>query len=130
MTLESYLRKTLNESIEDDDYASVEEIYTDSDDTDEPEWTEAFSKMESVKRVRVVRRGVPTCIARSTRVGFKVINKEGAGPEERRMSFAERRARERAAERCYVARKKWQSDKLQAQRKESLAKRKDFNIEK
>lgn len=130
MSLKTYLKQVLNESEEDDDFFSIEEIYEDGDDTDEPEWDDAVhAKMEAVKKVRLIRNGIPTTIARSTRPGHKIINKAGAGPDERRMSFAERRARERAAERCYVKHKKWQSDKLQQQRRESLAKRKDFGLE-
>lgn len=128
MSLESFLRRVLNESNEheDDDYMAVAEIYDDGDMCPDEEWNEeTHSKNEAVKKVRVIRNGIPTFIARSTRPGYKV-----AHGEERKMSFAERRARERAAERTYVRKKKWQSDKLQADRKASIKKRKDFGIEK
>jgi hypothetical protein len=45
------------------------------------------------------------------------------------MSFAERRARERAADRTYERKKRHQSDRQQAKRKASIEKRKDFGLD-
>lgn len=127
MSLETYLKRVLNESnkSEDDDgYAAVVEIYEDGDECCDDEWTEAYAKLEAVKRAFVVRNGNITSIARSSKPGYKI-----AHGEERKMNFAERRARTRAAERTYIARKKWQSDKLQQQRHDSIGKRKDFGLD-
>lgn len=125
MPLKQFLKRVLNESTdEDDDFAAVTEIY-DDDDCPDDTWDDAIhAKMEAVKKVRVVRRGLPTAIARSTKPGYKI-----AHGEERKMSYAERRARERAAERTYQRKKKHMSDELQSRRRESINKRKDFGLE-
>jgi len=126
MSLETFLARVLNESaIEDsDDFEAVEEIY-DDDTNDEDEWDEALhTQMESVKKVRLVRGGRYATIARSTRPGYKI-----AHGQEMRMSLAERRARERAAEKTFQRKKKWQNDKLQGRRKESIGKREVFGLD-
>jgi hypothetical protein len=126
MPLENYLKRVLNESTEsedDDGYAAVVEIYEDGDECCDDEWNEAHSKLEAVKRAFVVRNGNITSIARSTKPGYKI-----AHGEERKMNFAERRARERAAERTYIRKKKHQSDRLQAKRKDSIEKREGFGL--
>lgn len=125
MSIDAFLHRLLNENIEDDDFFSVIEVY-DDEENDEDEWDEkVHPKMESVTKVRVIRNGTPTFIARSTKPGYKV-----AHGEERKMSLAERRAREKAAARTYVRKKKHQSDKLQAARQASISKRKDFGLDK
>ena len=132
MPLNTYLNKILNESTDtDDEFNAVTEIYEDGDNTDEPEWDDTFSKLESVKRVRVIRNGIPITIVRSTIPGYKIVYKKGTGasPDQRKMSFAERRARERAADRTYEKRKRHQSDRQQAKRKASIEKRKDFGLD-
>lgn len=128
MSLEKYLNRVLSECTEtevDDDFSAVE-IYEDGDTNDEDEWDERIHSTmgEAVKKVRLVRNGLLTRIARSTKPGYKI-----AHGEERRMSFSERRARQRAAERTYAKRKKHMSDKLQGQRKESIEKRKDYGLD-
>ena len=131
MSLSTFLSRVLNENI-DDDFSAVTEIYEDGDDTDEPEWEECFSKNEAVKRVRVIRNGIPVSLARSTKNGYKIVYKKSSGtsPEERKMTFAERRARERAAERVYFKKKKAFSKDQQEKRQASIAKRKDYGLEK
>jgi len=126
MPLNAFLSRVLKENIEDDDFFAVIEVYDDEEECSDDEWEEkTHGKLESVTKVRVIRNGVPTSIARSTKPGYKV-----AHGEERKMSLSERRSREKAAARTYIRKKKHQSDKLQAARKESIAKRKDFGLDK
>ena len=68
MSFNKYLEKILNETAADDDYFAVIEIYEPDDENDEDEWEEKLhTKMEAVKKVRVIRNGIPTYIARSTK---------------------------------------------------------------
>lgn len=125
MSFNSFLNKILNENSEDDDYFAVVEVYDDGEECPDEDWDEKIhAKTESMHRVRVIRNGVPVFIARSTKPGYKI-----AHGEERKMSLSERRAREKAAARTYIRKKKHQSDKLQAARKASIAKRKDFGLD-
>lgn len=126
MPLETFLKRVLNESTDiDDEFAAVVEFYENGDEPCDDEWDEnVHAKMEAATKVRVVRNGNITAIARSTRPGYKISH-----GEEARMSFAERRARERAADRTYEKRKRHQSDRQQAKRKASIEKRKDFGLD-
>jgi hypothetical protein len=126
MSLSKFLSRVLNETIEDDDFFAVTEVYEDDEENDEDEWDEKIhSHNESVKKIRVIRNGIPVTIARSTKSGYKITH-----GREYRIGLHERRARERAAARTYAAKKRHQSDRQQAQRKESLSKRKDFGLDK
>lgn len=129
MSLENFLKRVLNESVDleqTDEFSAVTEVYEGEDENDEDEWDDLLhTKMEAVKKVHLVRGGRFATIARSTRPGHKI-----AHGEERRMSLAERRARQRAAEKTFVRKKKWQNDKFQAQRKESIEKRNVYGLDK
>ena len=125
MSLSKFLSRVLNETIEDDDFFAVTEVYEDDEENDEDEWDDKIhAKMEAVTKVRVIRNGVPTTIARSTKPGYKITH-----GREYKINVFERRHREKAAARTYAAKKRHQSDKQQAQRKESLSKRKDFRLD-
>jgi hypothetical protein len=126
MPLETFLKRVFNESTDtDDEFAAVAEIYENDDEPCDDEWNDAVhSKMEAATKVHVVRNGNITAIARSTRPGYKI-----AHGEEQKMSFAERRARERAADRTYERRKRHQSDRQQAKRISSIEKRKTFGLD-
>lgn len=127
MPLKDFLKRVLNESTDvDDEFAAVVEFYENGEEPCDDEWVESIhSKMEAATKVRVVRNGNITAIARSTRPGYKI-----AHGEEQKMSFSERRARERAAERTYVRKKKHQSDRQQAKRIASIGKRETFGLDK
>jgi hypothetical protein len=126
MPLDTFLKRVLNESTDiDDDFAAVVEFYENGEESPDDEWDErVHSKMEAATKVHVVRNGNITAIARSTRPGYKI-----AHGEEQKMSFAERRARERAADRTYESRKRHQSDRQQAKRLSSIEKRKTFGLD-
>lgn len=134
MSIEQYLKKIFNEQdiFDDnqdninDDYFAVIEIYANDDESDEDEWDdEIHTQMEAVKKVKVVRNGRPTFIARSTRPGYKI-----AHGREHKMNVFEKRAREKAAERTFVRKKRHINELLQSARKESISKREQYGIDK
>ena len=125
MSIEQFLNRVLNETPEEDDeYLSVVEVY-DDEYPEEDEWEdEIHTKLEAIKKVRVIRNGKPTFIARSTKPGYKI-----AHGKEFKMNVYEKRAREKAAEHTYIRKKKHLSDQQQEARQKSISKRKDFGLE-